>query len=319
MLNFRLNRVLLNLMKNKGVVNRLEKLSSCDICPRACNVDRYNKTGYCRAEDKVKVAKAFLHMWEEPCISGEKGSGTVFFTGCNLSCIFCQNYEISQGGVGREISIERLSDIFIELQDKGAHNINLVTPTHYVPQIREALIAAKLKGLNIPVLYNSNAYEKVETLKTLEGLIDIYLPDLKYYDDKYSIKYSKAPGYFKYASNAILEMFRQVGPPVFDDKGMLKKGIMIRHLMLPGLLFDSKKLVDWILLNLPREVYLNIMSQYTPLNCAEKFPEINRKIDKRHYEALIDYAVSMGLENGYIQDYDSSTDEYVPDFNLEGV
>ncbi|SKA95315.1 putative pyruvate formate lyase activating enzyme [Caloramator quimbayensis] len=291
----------------------------CNICPRFCNVDRDKEIGYCRANSSIKAAKAFLHMWEEPCISGERGSGTVFFTGCNLRCVFCQNHDISQDGKGKEITVDRLCEIFLELQDKKAHNINLVTPTHYTLQIREALIKAKSEGLKIPVIYNSNGYERVETLRLLEGLIDVYLPDIKYYDDKYSIKYSKAPRYFEYASKAVFEMYRQVGSPVFDSEGIIKKGIMIRHLMLPGLLFDSKKIVDFVLDNFPTEVYLNIMSQYTPMHDANNYKEINKKIDKRHYESLIDYAVSKGLKNGYIQDYESSTAEYVPDFNFEGI
>jgi putative pyruvate formate lyase activating enzyme len=296
----------------------LRELLSCNVCPRNCNINRYERIGYCKSSEKVKVSKAFLHMWEEPCISGNRGSGTVFFSNCNLSCVFCQNHEISYRGYGKEITIERLSEIFHELQDKGAHNINLVTPTHYVVQIREALYLSKKNGLKIPVIYNSNAYENVEMLKALEGLVDVYLPDIKYYNDKYSIKYSKAPNYFKVATAAVLEMVRQVGAPEFDN-GMIKKGVMIRHLMLPGLLFDSKKIIDWVLENLPKKVYLNIMCQYIPSNRAYEYPEINKKVNKKHYEALIDYALSKGLENGYFQDFDSATDEYVPNFNLEGV
>lgn len=297
----------------------LKELLNCKLCPRNCGINRFDKTGYCKAGDKIKAARAFLHMWEEPCISGERGSGAVFFTNCNLDCIFCQNYKISHGNHGKEISIDRLSEIFIELQEKGAHNINLVTPTHYIPQIREALKLGKSKGLNIPIVYNSNAYENVEALATLGGLVDIYLPDLKYYDDKLSTRYSKAPGYFKTATRAILEMYRQVGAPVFDENGIMKSGLMIRHLMLPGGLFDSKKIVDWVLENLPREVYLNIMCQYTPLGRACQYPELNKKLNKKHYEALTDYAVSNGLESGFIQEFDSADEEYVPNFDLEGI
>lgn len=296
-----------------------ELLKECRICPRNCSVDRRDANGYCKAGVSVRAAKAFLHMWEEPCISGNRGSGAVFFSSCNLGCVFCQNYKISHEGFGKEITIERLSEIFMELQDKGAHNINLVTPTQYVPQIREALIKAKGLGLNIPVVYNSNAYEKVETLKSLEGLVDIYLPDLKYFDDKFSIKYSKAPEYFKYASKAILEMYRQVKSPVFDEDGMMKKGLMIRHLMLPGGLFDSKKIVDWVIENLPGDVYLNLMCQYTPMNTASQYPEIDKRLNQKHYDSLVDYAVSKGLENGFFQEFESATEEYVPDFNLQGI
>lgn len=297
----------------------IDELQNCKLCPRNCGINRFEKTGYCSAGAQIKAARAFLHMWEEPCISGERGSGAVFFTNCNLDCVFCQNYKISHENHGKEISIDRLSEIFLELQMKGAHNINLVTPTHYIPLIREALISGKKKGLNIPVVYNSNAYENVEALASLEGLIDIYLPDLKYYDSKLSMKYSKAPEYFSYASKAILEMFRQVGAPVFEENGMMKKGLMIRHLMLPGGLFDSKKIVDFVLENLPGEVYFNIMCQYTPLDRACQYPELNKKLNKKHYEALVDYAVSKGLESGFIQEFDSATDEYVPVFDLQGI
>lgn len=297
----------------------LEKLLNCNLCPRNCGVNRYEKAGYCKSGVEIKASRASLHMWEEPCISGEKGSGAVFFTNCNLDCVFCQNYKISHEGHGKEITIERLSEIFLELQGKGAHNINLVTPTQYIPQIREALISSKKKGLSIPVVYNSNAYENVEALISLEGLIDIYLPDIKYYDDKLSIKYSKAPGYFNYASRAVLEMFRQVGAPVFNADGIMIKGLMIRHLMLPGCLFDSKKIVDWVLENLPREVYFNIMCQYTPLDRACKYPELNKKLNKKHYDALVDYAVSKGLESGFIQEFDSADEEYVPEFDFQGI
>jgi putative pyruvate formate lyase activating enzyme len=297
----------------------LEELINCKLCPRNCGINRYEKVGYCKSGVEIRAARAFLHRWEEPCISGEKGSGAVFFTNCNLDCVFCQNYKISHGGHGREITVDRLPDIFIELQEKGAHNINLVTPTHYIPQIREAIIKAKKIGLNLPIVYNSNAYENVEALMSLEGLIDIYLPDLKYFGNKLSIKYSKAPGYFKNASGAVLEMFRQVGVPVFDANGIMKRGLMIRHLMLPGGLFDSKKILDWVLEKLPRSVYFNIMCQYTPLNRACEYPEINKKLNRKHYEALVDYAISNGLESGFIQEFESANEEYVPEFDFQGI
>lgn len=296
----------------------IKELLECRICPRNCGINRYEGAGYCGADYRVLAAKAFLHAWEEPCLSGERGSGTVFFSNCNLGCVFCQNDVISHGGEGKGITIERLCEIFLELQEKGAHNINLVTPTHYIPQIREALILAKSLGLYLPVVYNSNAYEKVESLRLLDGLIDIYLPDIKYFNGKYSRKYSKADNYFEYASAAVLEMHSQVGNPVFEE-GLLKKGLMIRHLMLPGLLFDSKKIVDWIAQNLPSEVYLNIMCQYTPINDLSNYPEINKRVHKGHYEGLIDYAIINGLENGFYQEFESATEEYVPDFDLSGV
>lgn len=291
---------------------------SCKLCPRNCNVDRNIKNGYCNANNTVKVAKAFLHKWEEPSVSGENGSGTVFFSNCNLRCVFCQNYKISHECFGVEVTPKELAEVFLNLQKKGAHNINLVTPSHYLLQIKESLLIAKDLGLTIPIVYNSNGYENVDALKELEGLIDVYLPDIKYYSDKYSIKYSNAPNYFSVATKAVLEMFRQVEEPVFED-GLIKRGLMIRHMMLPGLLFDSKKIVDWVSDNLPRGVYFNIMCQYTPMYRACEFPEINKKINPLHYEALINYALSKGLENGYFQDYDSATEEYVPDFDLEGI
>lgn len=297
----------------------IDLLKSCTICPRNCGVDRRIRTGYCGAGINIKAAKAYLHRWEEPCISGTNGSGTVFFSYCNMGCIFCQNYKISHEGAGKEITIDRLFDIFLELQSQGAHNINLVTPTHFMPQIREALIMAKNNGLKIPVVYNSSGYEKVESLRLLDGLIDIYLPDMKYYSSKISSKYSKAPDYFEYASKAVLEMYRQVGAPVFDDNMIMKKGIMIRHLMLPGGLFDSKKIIDWVIDNLPKEAYLNIMCQYTPLRKASDYPELNKRLNKKHYDSLMEYALSRGLENGFLQDFDSADEEYVPDFNLQGI
>lgn len=308
-------------MKEYDTLNydKMNELLCCKICPRHCSVNRYEGSGYCRSGFQVNVAKAYLHKWEEPCVSGKNGSGTVFFSNCNLNCVFCQNYKISQDGVGKSVSIDRLVEIFIELQEKGANNINLVTPTQWIPQIREAIIRAKENGLKIPFLYNSNAYENVEALKTLEGLIDIYLPDLKYYDDKYAVKYSNAPEYFKYASSAILEMLRQVGAPQFDEEGIIKKGLMIRHLMLPGLLFDSKKIVDWVISNLPKEVYFNIMCQYVPMNKACDYPEINKKINKKHYDALVDYALEHGIVNGFIQEFDSAVDDFVPDFDFSGI
>lgn len=284
-----------------------------------CRVNRYEKKGFCGEGAEITAAKAYLHKWEEPCVSGKNGSGTVFFSGCNLKCVFCQNYEISSSGKGKVITSERLSEIFLELQDKGAMNINLVTPTHFVPQIIDAVKKARKNGLKIPTVYNSSGYERIETLKMLEGVIDVYLPDMKYFSSKYSMKYSNAPDYFDVTSKAVLEMYRQVGEPVFDENGIIKKGLMIRHLMLPGLLFDSKKIVDWVSGNLPKGVYLNIMCQYIPMNNAYKYPEINRKLNEKHYEALLDYAAVRGIENGYFQEYDSASGKYVPDFNNEGI
>ncbi len=295
-------------------------LKNCKLCPRNCNVDRLNnKIGFCKATDKLKIARAALHFWEEPCISGEKGSGTVFFSNCTLKCVFCQNNDISQCDVGKEISIERLSNIFLELQDKGALNINLVTPTHYVPQIIEALKIAKNQGLNLPIIYNSSGYENIETLKLLDGYIDIYLPDLKYYNNKYSIKYSNARNYFDLAIKAIEEMVKQVGKAKFNENGIIEKGVIVRHLLLPGLLFDSKKVLDALYNKFGNKIYISIMNQYTPLKHVENYPEINKKISKKYYDAIIDYAISIGIENGFIQEDGTAKESFIPTFNYEGI
>ncbi len=295
-------------------------LKSCRLCPRNCNVNRLDgKLGFCNSGDTVKVALASLHYWEEPCISGKNGSGTVFFSNCNLKCVFCQNHRISAEGIGKAISIERLSEIFLEQQQRGAHNINLVTPTHYVPQIIKSLDLAKSNGLNIPILFNTNGYENVETIKALKGYVDVYLPDLKYFDNKYSTKYSNAPDYFEKASKAIKEMFLQVGEPKFDDNGLIQKGLIIRHMMLPGLLFDSKKVIDYIYKNYGHSVYISIMNQYTPMHDVKLFPEINRTLNPKHYDSLIDYCLYLGVKNAFIQDSGTSSESFVPEFDLKGI
>lgn len=290
-------------------------LNQCRLCPGECNVNRLKgEVGYCGASEKLMVSRAALHFWEEPCVSGENGSGTVFFSNCNLKCVFCQNHCISQENLGIEISIERLSEIFLELEENGANNINLVTPTHYVPQIIEALKLSKASGLNIPILYNSNGYDSLDTLKALDGYIDVYLPDLKYYNSKYSLKYSMAKDYFEKASIAIEEMYRQVRKPVFDENGIIKKGVIIRHLMLPGLLFDSKKILDYIHKTFGDNVYISLMNQYTPMFKASNYPEINRKLNEKHYDAIIDYALDLGIKNAFIQENGTSSEEFIPDF-----
>lgn len=297
----------------------IEELTNCQICPRQCGVNRYQARGHCQAGAYVRVAKACLHHWEEPCISGERGSGTVFFSHCSLRCAFCQNYVISSQGKGQDITLERLVHIFLELQAQGAHNINLVTPTHYMPHLRWAIPRARELGLTIPVVYNSSGYERVESLRALRGLVDVYLPDLKFFAASVSRKWCAAGDYFSYASQAVLEMFHQVGAPRFDRDGMLQRGLMIRHLLLPGGLEDSKCVVDWVVDNLPSAVYLNIMAQYTPLGQANQYPEICRRVTTEEYEELVDYALMRGLGNGYLQDVDSAGAEYVPDFDLAGV
>ncbi|OFI06592.1 radical SAM superfamily protein [Clostridium acetireducens DSM 10703] len=297
----------------------MNPLHKCTLCPRNCKVNRLKDSlGFCNVGKNIRLAKAYLHKWEEPCISGENGSGTIFFSNCNLNCVFCQNHEISQKNYGKEISINRLSDIFIEQQNKGAHNINLVSPTPYVPQIIEAIKLSKCKGLSIPIIYNTNSYENIETIKLLKGYIDVYLPDIKYFDDKYAIKYSNAKNYFKHASSAVKEMFSQVGNPVFKN-GLIKKGIIIRHLMLPGLLFDSKKIIDYIYKTFGNSVYISIMNQYTPTYNSKYYKEINKKLNINHYNSLINYAISIGVTNGFIQENGTCSENFIPNFDLEGI
>ena len=300
--------------------NNINPLTHCILCARNCGTDRTKgELGFCRSSDRVMASRAALHHWEEPCLSGTKGSGTVFFSSCSLGCVFCQNYEISTGGAGKEISIERLSEIFLELQSQGAHNINLVTPTHFVPQIREALMLSKENGLTLPIVYNTGSYDSLETIKSLEGLIDIYLPDLKYYDDKYAIKYSRAKDYFKTASTAIEEMYRQVGEPSFNEDGIMTKGVIVRHMMLPGLLFDSKKIIDYLYNTFGDSIYISIMNQYTPTHRAKQYKEISKPLNQRHYDALIDYALDLGITNAFIQEEGTTSESFIPAFDFRGV
>ncbi|MDF2567374.1 MAG: hypothetical protein K0R90_830 [Oscillospiraceae bacterium] len=295
-------------------------LENCTLCPRKCGVNRLlGQKGFCGATHKVKVARAALHFWEEPCISGKKGSGTVFFSGCNLKCVYCQNYQISTEQSGIEISVQRLVEIFLKLQSQGALNINLVTPTHYVPQIIQALLLARKKGLSIPIIYNSSGYESVETIKILEGFIDVYLPDIKYFDDRFAKKYSFAKEYFTFAKEAVQEMFHQVGRPVFDKQGIIKRGVIIRHLMLPEHLEDSKQIVKTIYDLFGDQVFVSIMNQYTPLQKVADFPEINRKVTDDEYEKLIDFAISIGIENGFIQEGETAKEGFIPKFDFKGV
>ncbi|NMM62134.1 radical SAM protein [Clostridium sp. P21] len=298
----------------------LEVLKSCKLCPRNCNINRLKgELGYCKSGENVKIARVSLHNWEEPCISGQNGSGTIFFSNCNLRCIFCQNHEISSESIGKEVSIKRLSEIFLEQQERGAHNINLVTPTHYVPQIIEALKIAKKAGLNIPILFNTSGYENVETIKSLNGYIDVYLPDIKYFNNKYSEKYSNAPNYFTYASKAVEEMFSQVGEVKFNNQGLIEKGVIIRHLMLPGLLFDSKKIIDYIYSTFGDLVFLSLMNQYVPMHKVAKFPELNKPLSPEHYNSMIEYCLSLGIKNAFIQEQGTSSKDFVPKFDLRGV
>ena len=290
-----------------------ELLENCNICPHKCNINRNKgKIGRCKATNKIKVALYSVHNFEEPCISGEKGSGTVFFSNCNLNCIYCQNYEISQQGRGKEISIEELSDIFIEQQKRNVENINLVTPTSYVPQIIEAIKIARKKGLNIPIVYNTNGYENVETIKMLDGYVDIYLPDLKYYYNDIAKKYSKIDNYFEIATKAIKEMKKQIGKTVIDENGIMKKGIIIRHLVLPNNIENSKKILKWIRENMNNDTYISVMAQYFPTYKAKEDLELNRKLTKQEWREIEEYIEKLGIENGFIQELGEHEEEYVP-------
>jgi len=295
-------------------------LKDCTLCPRECHIDRTaGKRGYCKASDELVVARAALHMWEEPCISGVEGSGTVFFSGCALGCIYCQNSNIAKGLAGKVISIDRLAEIFLELQDKGANNINLVTPSHYIPHIIEALDISRKKGLNLPVVYNCSGYEKVESLKLLNGYVDVYLPDFKYMSNEPAVKYSNCKDYFPVASKAIEEMVRQVGEASFNERGIMKKGVIVRHLTLPGYLEDSKRIIKYLYETYGDRIYISIMNQYTPIVTNEQYPELNRKITDEEYEELVDYAIEIGVEKGFIQEGETALESFIPEFNGEGV
>lgn len=346
--------------KNKGKAKAME---NCMLCPRECGVNRKNgETGVCGQTAAIKAARAALHMWEEPCISGQNGSGTVFFSGCNLGCVFCQNHNIATGKAGIEISIERLAEIFLELQEKGANNINLVTAGHFVPQVVEALKQAKQQGLFLPVVYNTSSYEKVETLRLLEGYVDIYLPDLKYVDSTISNRYSHAADYFTYASAAIAEMVQQVGEPEFvfertagrtesgielpsDEKKkvsnqqnnrifdtaeyqerseageslLMKKGVVVRHLVMPGCVEDSKRVISYLLKTYGNQIFISIMNQYTPLPQCREYPELSRRVTEAEYDAVVDYAIELGIENGFIQEGDVAEESFIPEFDGEGI
>lgn len=291
-----------------------EILKKCNLCPRNCGVNRYESLGFCKASAKVKVAYYSLHQWEEPVISGINGSGTVFFSNCNLKCIFCQNKKISTLGYGKEISNERLKEIFLELQAKGAHNINLVTPTHYVPQIVEALNEAKKVGLNIPIVYNTSSYENVSTITLLEGIVDVYLADLKYFDDSLGCKYSKCENYFEVAKAAIEAMYEQVGKfEIVDD--LMVKGVIVRVLVLPGHTDDSKNLIKYLYETYGNNIIISIMNQYTPVEVIDKYPNLNRKVSDEEYEDVTNFAVELGVEMAFIQEGETQDISFIPDFD----
>lgn len=295
----------------------MEELKSCNICPHKCGVNRLNGIkGRCKCDNKIKIALASVHNYEEPCISGKNGSGTVFFSNCNLNCIYCQNYEISQLGKGKEITIEHLAQIFIKQQEKNVNNINLVTPTMYVPQIIEAIKIARKNGLKIPIIYNSNGYENVETIKKLNGYIDIYLPDLKYYSNEIAKKYSKIDNYFETSISAIKEMQKQVGNPIFNEEGIIQKGVIIRHLILPHHLLNTKNILKYVKENFDENTYISIMAQYFPTYKAKEDKLINRKLTKKEYKEIENYLYLLNLKNGYIQELGEHEEEYVPNFDL---
>lgn len=301
-------------------MNAYSSLSNCTLCPRNCGVDRNSgQVGYCGMPAEVYAARAALHMWEEPCLVGETGSGTVFFSGCNMKCVFCQNHDIALGERGKPIPLSRLSEIFLELQQKGATNINLVTPTHYIPLIRQAIIDAKNQGLFLPIVYNTGGYEKPQSLRLLDGLVDIYLPDFKYYSSELSTRYSKAADYYTCACAALAEMYRQTGPCSFDDRGILRRGIIVRHLLLPGQVKDSKKILHYLHDTYGNNIWISIMNQYTPLEHVSHIPELNRRVTDNEYERLIDYAIRLGIENAFIQEGETAEESFIPSFNLEGV
>lgn len=298
-----------------------EYMENCTLCPRKCHVNRLQgQLGYCGQTAEVTAARASLHFWEEPCISGSRGSGTVFFSGCNLRCVFCQNHNIAIGKAGKNIPLKRLSEIFLELQEQGAHNINLVTPTHFIPQIACALENAKAQGLSLPIVYNTGSYEEVDSLRMLEGLVDIYLPDLKYFSSELSLAYSHALDYFEKATAAIAEMFRQVGTPVFEDTtSLMKRGIIVRHLILPGQVKDSKKILRYLYATYKNDIYVSIMNQYTPLPHVADIPALNRQVTSEEYQRVLSFAERLGIEKGFIQEGSTASESFIPEFDGRGI
>lgn len=297
----------------------LQEYKSCQLCPRRCQANRQNARGVCHVGDKLLVARAALHMWEEPCISGEKGSGAVFFSGCQLGCIFCQNRDIASGQVGKQITMKRLAEIFWELREKGANNINLVTPDHYLPSIIVAIEKVKADGFDLPFVYNCSGYERVELLRRLEGLISVYLPDFKYMQAETARAYSKAADYPEVAKEAIAEMVRQCPDIEFDENGIMMQGVIVRHLLLPGKVKEAKEIVAYLYENYGSQIYLSLMSQYTPLSEFAQYPQLSRKVTKREYQRLLDYVLELGVENAFIQEEDVAKESFIPAFDYEGV
>lgn len=294
----------------------MKVLENCMLCPRKCGINRYKEKGICGANSKIKLAYYSLHMWEEPPISGKNGSGTIFFSNCNMKCIYCQNKKISIDGYGKYISMKKLEEIMLELQKKGAHNINLVTPTHYVPQIASVLQKIKDKSLKIPVVYNTSSYECVGTLMMMRNLVDIYLADLRYYDDDLAVKYSKCGDYFENATMAIDEMYRQVGEIKINDEGMLEKGVVVRVLILPGHVDDSKKIIEYLYKTYGNDIFISIMNQYTPVwKC--KYSNLNRKVTEDEYNDVVNYAIDLGVVNAFVQEGEAADDSFIPKFNKD--
>ena len=298
-----------------------ELLKKCMLCPRKCGADRlHGKTGVCGANARIKVARAALHFWEEPCISGTMGSGTVFFSYCPLHCVYCQNQPISSGAAGMEIETGRLTEIFLELQEQGAHNINLVTPTQYTPQILRALKNAKEQGLSVPIIYNCGGYEDVHTLAMLRGIVDVYLTDFKYMDAGIAKRYSGVPDYFCRAKEALAEMAEQAGKAVFDEDGLMQNGVVVRVLLLPGCLADAQNIVRYVYETYGDDIYLSLMSQYTPMEENARMPrELRRTVTRQEYDALVDFAIDLGVENGFVQDGEAAQESFIPHFDLTGV
>ena len=292
----------------------MELLKECNLCPRKCGVNRYEKKGYCGATNRVKVAYYSLHMWEEPVISGDKGSGTIFFSHCNLRCLYCQNKKISIDGYGKVISNKKLGEIMLTLQDKGAHNINLVTPTHYVPQIASVLHKIKDKELHIPVVYNTSSYENIGTLMVMKNLVDIYLADLKYFDDELAYKYSSCKNYFEVATMAIDEMVRQNGPVVIGKDGLMKKGVVVRVLVLPGHVRDAKEIINYLYKTYHDDIYISIMNQYTPVNTCP-YDNLNRKLSDEEYDEVINFALTIGVDKAFIQEGETASESFIPNFD----
>ena len=296
------------------------ELSECRLCPRKCLARRSeNKAGFCGGKSLAKVARAALHFWEEPCISGESGSGTVFFSGCTMRCVFCQNREISRGEAGKEITNERLSEIFLELQAKGANNINLVTPMHYAPQIMKALDLARAGGLSLPIVWNTGGWELSESVAAVRDYADIWLTDFKYFDDSLAKALSGAAKYFEIASAALAQMVAQTGEAVFVDDGIMRRGVIVRHLMLPGHLEDTKNVLRYLYETHGNKIWISIMNQYTPLCSDERFPELSRTVSDEEYESAIDFALSLGIENAFVQEGGTVGESFIPSFDLEGV